>query len=270
MDEAEITVGGFVVAGCQPWGILELVEAALDHVAQGIDGGIVPQTFCAGYWHGVDVHGGLAAPTQRLLGQDHSEARVVPTASMRHARVRRKTRAATCPLAGKMFDEDGQPMRPSFSYGRGKRTYRYYVSETLLPNGSIGHTGNMSGRRISASRLERILTDRLASLVPNNQPADDLFAAIRKVTCSQREIRLVIDITALRSEGICDDMLLGRAQHHIDASAMIDEDVLKLTIDAAGVRLGRTIRPGAELLDHSERTSVLLISCALLIARLPS
>ena len=40
MDEAEITVGGFVVSGCQPWGILELVEAALHYVAQGIDGSI--------------------------------------------------------------------------------------------------------------------------------------------------------------------------------------------------------------------------------------
>ena len=38
MDEAEIAVGGFVVACCQPAGILELVEAAFDHVAQGIDG----------------------------------------------------------------------------------------------------------------------------------------------------------------------------------------------------------------------------------------
>lgn len=40
MDEAEIAIGGFIVAGCQPSGILELVEAALDHVAQGIDRGI--------------------------------------------------------------------------------------------------------------------------------------------------------------------------------------------------------------------------------------
>ena len=40
MDEAEVTVGGFVVAGCQPPGVLELVEAAFDHVAQGIDGSI--------------------------------------------------------------------------------------------------------------------------------------------------------------------------------------------------------------------------------------
>ena len=40
MDEAEVAVGGLVVTGRQPSGVLELVEAALDHVAQRIDRGI--------------------------------------------------------------------------------------------------------------------------------------------------------------------------------------------------------------------------------------
>ena len=40
MDEAEIAVCGFIIAGRQPAGVLELVEAALDHVAQSVDGSI--------------------------------------------------------------------------------------------------------------------------------------------------------------------------------------------------------------------------------------
>ena len=40
MDEAEIAVGGLIVSGCQPSGVLQLVKATLDHVAQGVDGGI--------------------------------------------------------------------------------------------------------------------------------------------------------------------------------------------------------------------------------------
>ena len=40
MDEAEAAVGSFVMAGCKAPGIFELVEAAFDHVAQGIDGSI--------------------------------------------------------------------------------------------------------------------------------------------------------------------------------------------------------------------------------------
>ena len=37
MDEAEIAVGGFIIAGGQPSGIFQFVEAAFDHVTQGID-----------------------------------------------------------------------------------------------------------------------------------------------------------------------------------------------------------------------------------------
>ena len=40
VDDAEIAVSGFVVSGSEPPGIFELVEAALDHVAQGVDCGI--------------------------------------------------------------------------------------------------------------------------------------------------------------------------------------------------------------------------------------
>lgn len=178
-------------------------------------------------------------------------------AGNRWARTRRKTRAATCPLTGRIFDQDGRSMRPSFSYGRGKRTYRYYVSETLLPNGAIGHTGNMGGRRISATRLERVLADRLAPLLPKDSDALDPFAAIRKVTCSERGIRIALDLAPLRSEGVCDDILLGCAQHHFDSSARIGDDALHLAIDAAGVRLGKSIRPAKEMLDKVEAGSVL-------------
>jgi hypothetical protein len=57
VDEAEVTIGGFIVSRCQPPGIFELVEAALDHVAQGVDGGI---------------DGQLDAPV--ALGRDHRRA----------------------------------------------------------------------------------------------------------------------------------------------------------------------------------------------------
>lgn len=57
MDEAQVAVGGFVVASRQPPGVLELVEAAFDHVAQGIDGGI---------------DGQLDQPVS--LGRDHGRA----------------------------------------------------------------------------------------------------------------------------------------------------------------------------------------------------
>jgi len=78
VGEAEVTVSGFVVSGCQPPGVLELVEAAFDHVAQGIDGSIdrqLDQPVALGR-----DHCGAAAPLQicankvsiiALVGQEH-------------------------------------------------------------------------------------------------------------------------------------------------------------------------------------------------------
>lgn len=43
MDEAEVTASGFLVADCTSLGVFELVEAAVDDVAQGIDGGQLDQ-----------------------------------------------------------------------------------------------------------------------------------------------------------------------------------------------------------------------------------
>lgn len=57
MDEAEVAGSGFVVSGRQPASVLEFVETTLDHVAQGIDGGI---------------DGQLDQPVP--LGRDHCDA----------------------------------------------------------------------------------------------------------------------------------------------------------------------------------------------------
>lgn len=68
-------------------------------------------------------------------------------AGNRQQRLVRKTGAAASPLTGKIFDADGQPMRPTFGHGRGKKISRYYVGETLLPNGQIGPTDNLGASK---------------------------------------------------------------------------------------------------------------------------
>jgi len=60
VDEAEEAFGGFVVAGCQPTAVFQLVEAALDHVAQGIDGPVDSLAHLAVLSHG-DHGQGVAA-----------------------------------------------------------------------------------------------------------------------------------------------------------------------------------------------------------------
>jgi len=174
----------------------------------------------------------------------------------RHSRVTRKTRAATCPLTSKLFDADGQPMRPNFGYGRGKKIYRYYVSETLLPNGKIGNTDNMGGTRLSAERIERLLLDRLACLLPTGTIANDLFSMISRVDHRNDRLHLQIEVAALAGETASDDVLVGRAQQ-IDPAAIIIADQLQLTIDARPTRRGKSVRAKIHLLDNQEQRQVL-------------
>ncbi len=80
---------------------------------------------------------------------------------------------AHAPLLGRIFDGDGQPMSPAFSYGRSGRLYRYYVSAPLQ-QGSGQIPKDALPRRISAALIETYLITRLLALVPNppEQPLD--------------------------------------------------------------------------------------------------
>lgn len=66
----------------------------------------------------------------------------------------RKTTASASPLAGKLFDEHGEPLYVQGS-AKGQRRYRYYFSKGLL-NGEADCAE--AGWRLSAPQLERTLT----------------------------------------------------------------------------------------------------------------
>jgi len=175
----------------------------------------------------------------------------------RQTRSAKKARAASCPLAGKLFDADGQPMRPSFGYGRGKKTYRYYVSETLLPNGKIGNAGNMRGDRISAERIERVLAAQMLPHLPAGTAMDEMFGMIARVTHGDGRLHLTIPLSALVVLGLTPEMVLGRLQHHIDPKARIDGADLLLTLDARAARRGKTLRAKEHLRDASDHRTIL-------------
>ena len=63
-------------------------------------------------------------------------------------------RSIASPLAGKLFDADGQPLYVQGAT-KGRRRYRYYVSKCLV-NGSA--SDNRKGWRLSAPELERALS----------------------------------------------------------------------------------------------------------------
>ena len=174
-----------------------------------------------------------------------------------HKFVNRQTRSAACPLHNKIFDAQGKPMRPSFGYGRGKKIYRYYVSDSLLPLGRLkaGSTTPL-GDRLSAERTERFLQSQLASLLPPSGPEPEIFGAIKRVTFSATMLTVILDIEVLIEPNACRDTLLDKAQQ-IDPAAKIDNDDLVLSLDARPLRRGKSVRSTDCFLDAPEQRRVL-------------
>ncbi len=192
------------------------------------------------------VHRGKAYPGdhEAIIDEALFAAVQARLAANRHRRTTRKTRAATCPLTGRLFDADGQPMRPSFSYGRGKRMYRYYVSECLLPNGAVSGAGNRQGQRLPAGRIEKAILDRLGVLAAEPMEPDALLATVTKVVARGEQLRLTVTPAPYLAEGTCDDMLLGRVQQHLDPRATMEGGVLRITLPIPPARRGRSVPAG--------------------------
>ena len=72
-------------------------------------------------------------------------------------------------LLGKLYDDRGNRMTPSYAIKKGVR-YRYYVS-CVLAQGRKEEAGSIS--RVAASEIETIVMDALATLVPaSEEPAE--------------------------------------------------------------------------------------------------
>ena len=177
-------------------------------------------------------------------------------AANHHKFVQRRAPSAACPLHNKIFDAQGKPMRRNFGYGRGKKIYRYYVSDTLLPLGRLkaGSTTPL-GDRLSAERTERFLQDRLGSLKPDS-PEFEIFKAIKRVMFSSNKLTVTFQVAALIDTNACEDTLLDKAQQ-IDPAAKIDSDDLLLSLDARPLRSGKSVRSTDCFLDAPEQRRVL-------------
>jgi site-specific DNA recombinase len=191
-------------------------------------------------YRGEAVHKGKAYPGEHdaIVDEPLYGAAQAVLAANRHRRTTRKTRAASSPLVGKLHDQDGLPMKMTFSYGRGKLMYRYYVSECLTANGGIGRTDNQQGTRLPATRLERAVSHQLASL--SRTEPETIFEAISKASLHNDRLLLEIHIAALTSGAGPSELLLARAQA-IDPAARLDGLTLILSIVLPPPRKGRTL-----------------------------
>ena len=193
-------------------------------------------------YRGVVVHKGetFRGEHDAIVGQELFDAVQVQLADNHNRRATRKTRAAACALNGKLFDADGQQMCPSFSYGRGKRMYRYYISECLLPYGRIGKSSNRQGQRLPAMRIEKLIIRQLQIALPEPVVPDVLFSAVTKVVAGKGMLSIWLDSSPFVSDHFCSEMLLGRVQEHIDKQARQKERRIHFSIEIPPARKGRT------------------------------
>jgi site-specific DNA recombinase len=186
--------------------------------------------------HKGKTHAGMH---DRIVDPGLFDAVQTQLAANHHQRTTRKARAAASPLTGKLFDADGQPMRPSFSYGRGKVMYRYYVSECLLPTATSVSTDNQSGIRLNAANIERQLLQALAPLLPSGAMPDILFEAINKAVVYQTDVHLALHVNTLANDHLDGEMLLKRTQNEVDNRATRVGPYLHLSVPLRPQRRGR-------------------------------
>jgi site-specific DNA recombinase len=78
---------------------------------------------------------------------------------------RRRRQSSDALLIGKLFDDRGNPMTPTYAIKKGVR-YRYYVS-CVLNQGRKEHAGSFP--RVAAEAVERIVVDAIGGLPPVTQ-----------------------------------------------------------------------------------------------------
>lgn len=119
-------------------------------------------------------------------------------ASQRQSRRDRPTRTAGMAFRGLLFNANGEPMCPSFAYGRGGKMYRYYVSAPLQQGRKPG-SSSVGLHRVSAGELEEIVRDALIRLSggSSDQLLAGLLGPVARIEIDAEEIRLMLTLKKL-------------------------------------------------------------------------
>ena len=151
----------------------------------------------------------------------------------RHAE-RSDGRVTRAPLTGRIFDADGQPMSPSFTYGRRRKHYRYYVSAPLQQGRRRGDDGAI--RRVPGPALEAWLVETVRRIVPAS--SSDPLSLLMRIEVYAGSVNLLLPIY----------LLAGLRSRLLDGEA-VEQDPL----DPLQLRLTLPVR----LQFHGGRTKVI-------------
>jgi len=136
----------------------------------------------------------------------------------------RGTKTAPSPLAGKLFDEDGEPLY-ACGAAKGDRRYRYYVSRKLVRGGSDSHV--VSGGCETADRGWRVAAPELERAV---------IAATRRLLSDQAALTSAIDRTAMSASDLQRLLASARGQVSRLNDGAATADLLRTLINRVELR----------------------------------
>jgi site-specific DNA recombinase len=176
--------------------------------------------------HKDQVHAGLHSA---IIDEPLFDAVQSRLAEQRVMRSTRTTRPAAARLVGRLFLQDGTPLTPSFAYGRGGRSYSYYIA-----SGDKGDEGPLQAppRRLPAAPLEMFVQEALARMVGDPDASwVALSPLLIKIEVRSEEVHLI-----LNSEKLFGDESVELAQDALRARLSSDERLLS-EAQPGGMRL---------------------------------
>ncbi len=217
-----------------------LSRGALIHILQS-------RVYIGEIVHGEKVHAGLHEP---IVGRDMFDAVQAKMKSLARAHHERPVRAQPGALLGKLFDANGEPMGPTFAYGKQKQLYRYYMPVSWQTRRK-GQRGDGVQGRISADALEAFLVSTLQRFTGRATIAvADLTTLLSRVELRLAETHIVLDREASFPRDHPDLVLAGvRRRIASDETAVLDggEATIRIVLPhRLQLRGGRACVRGAE------------------------
>jgi DNA invertase Pin-like site-specific DNA recombinase len=188
LDAEGVRSKTWTTKGGQPKGGARIWRGALFHLLKN-------RLYLGEIPHGQQSYPGSHPPIIDAALFDRVQAQL---AGRRRERRERPSRAATMELKGLIFDADGQPMTPTFAYGRGGRIYRYYVSAPLQLGRPMA-TSPGALRRIAADAIEGLVRDQLITRAISRADAanGDIASTVTRIDVGAEWLRLTVKRAAL-------------------------------------------------------------------------
>ena len=129
-------------------------------------------------------------------------------------------RQVTKARAGKLYDDKGNRMSPSFSTKNGVR-YRFYVSSALL-RGRKAAAGSVA--RVAATEIESAVRTALETLQQNGRFDSPRFPIeqVERVVVTRNQLRIKIAVSTADGESTVDEIKVARSAKAKDTATVVE------------------------------------------------